>query len=115
VGAEPVPSLSVLCFRSYSGGSGERLAAFIVRQEEVDEDEAAVDEDEEAVDEDEEAVDEDEEDVDEDEEVVDEDEDEEDVDEDEDEDEDEGDKLPEGAHRRADPGSSRESRRRCGV
>jgi hypothetical protein len=31
VGAEPVPSLGVLCFRSYSGGSGERLAAFIVR------------------------------------------------------------------------------------
>jgi hypothetical protein len=31
VGAEPVPSLSVLCYRSYSGGSGERLAAFILR------------------------------------------------------------------------------------
>jgi hypothetical protein len=31
VGAEPVTSLSVLFFRSYSGGSGERFAAFIVR------------------------------------------------------------------------------------
>jgi hypothetical protein len=31
VGEEPVPSLSVLCFRSYSGGTGEHLAAFIVQ------------------------------------------------------------------------------------
>jgi hypothetical protein len=30
-GGKPVPSLSVLCFRGYSGGSGERLSAFILR------------------------------------------------------------------------------------